>query len=150
MQAIQLLKQQHGEAKAAFQEIETAPASGRRALWGKLRRELEMHEQMEEKYLYGPVAREAQGDSTLASWESTHMHEVQEAEMLIKEIDRQDPSGDAWLATVKKLRGALEQHIRKEEQEIWPRIERVWNPARLEEAGRQMEAMKQGQTAKAH
>ena len=55
-----------------------------------------------------------------------------------------------WLATVKKLRGALEQHIRKEEQEIWPRIERVWNPARLEEAGRQMEAMKHGQAAKAH
>jgi hemerythrin-like domain-containing protein len=70
--------------------------------------------------------------------------------MLIKEIDRQDPAGDPWLATVKKLRGALEQHIRKEEQEIWPRIERVWNPARLEEAGRQMEAMKHGQAAKAH
>ena len=49
MQAIQLLKQEHGKAKAAFQEIETAPASGRSALWGKLRPELELHEQMEEK-----------------------------------------------------------------------------------------------------
>jgi iron-sulfur cluster repair protein YtfE (RIC family) len=108
-----------------------------------------MHEQMEEKCVYGPVAREAQGDPTLASWETTHMHEVREAETLIKEIDRQDPSGDQWLPTVKKLRGALEQHIRKEEQEIWPKIERVWNSARLEEAGRQMEAMKHGHTAKA-
>jgi hemerythrin-like domain-containing protein len=149
MQAIQLLKQEHGKAKAAFQEIETAPASGRSSLWGKLRPELELHEQMEEKCLYGPVAREVQGDPALASWETTHLHEVQEAEGLIKEIDRLDPAKDAWLAAVKKLRGALEQHIRKEEQDIWPKIERAWDPARLEEAGRQMEAMKQRETAHA-
>jgi hemerythrin-like domain-containing protein len=104
---------------------------------------------MEEKCLYGPVAREVQGDATLASWETTHVHEVQEAEGLIKEIDRLDPAQDAWLAAVKKLHGALEQHIRKEEQDIWPRIERVWSPARLEEAGRQMETMKQRETAQA-
>jgi hemerythrin HHE cation binding domain-containing protein len=149
MQAIQLLKQDHVKAKAAFQEIETTPASGRSSLWGKLRPELELHEQMEEKCLYGPVAREVQGDPVLASWETTHLHEVQEAEGLIKEIDRLDPAKDAWLAAVKKLRGALEQHIRKEEQDIWPKIERAWNPARLEEAGRQMEAMKQRETAHA-
>jgi len=142
MQAIQLLKQEHGKAKAAFQEIESAPASGRSAMWGKLRPELELHEQMEEKCLYGPVAREVQGDPSLASWEATHLHEVQEAEGLIKEIDRLDPAKDAWLASVKKLHGALEQHIRREEQDIWPKIERVWDSARLEEAGRQMEAMK--------
>jgi hypothetical protein len=33
MQAIQLLKPEHGKAKAAFQEIEGAPASQRRGLW---------------------------------------------------------------------------------------------------------------------
>jgi hypothetical protein len=149
MQAIQLLKQEHGKAKAAFQEIESAPASSRSAMWGKLRPELELHEQMEEKCLYGPVAREVQGDPSLASWEATHLHEVQEAEGLIKEIDRLDPAKDAWLASVKKLHGALEQHIRREEQDIWPKIERAWDSARLEEAGRQMEAMKKQETARA-
>ena len=149
MQVIQLLKQEYGKAKAAFQEIESAPASGRSAMWGKLRPELELHEQMEEKYLYGPVAREVQGDPSLASWEASHLHEVQEAEGLIKEIDRLDPAKDAWLASVKKLHGALEQHIRREEQDIWPKIERVWDSARLEEAGRQMEAMKKQETARA-
>ena len=148
MQAIQLLKQEHGKAKKAFEEIESAPALGRSALWGKLRPE-RLHQQMEEKCLYGPVAREVQGDASLASWETTHIHEVQEAEGLIKEIDRLDPAGESWLATVKKLRGALEQHIRKEEQDIWPKIERAWDSTRLEEAGRQMEAMKQRETAHA-
>ena len=50
---------------------------------------------------------------------------------------------------MKKLRGALEQHIRKEEQEIWPKIEQVWDAERLEEAGRQMAAMKHEETAAA-
>ena len=147
MQAIQFLKQEHGKAKAAFQEIEGAPAGQRRGLWMKLHPELELHEKMEEQHLYGPAAREVQVDASLAEYEAAHHREVQEAEGLIKEIDRLDPSGDAWLATVKKLRGALEQHIRQEEQEIWPKIEQAWDAARLEEAGRQMAAMKREEAA---
>ena len=142
MQAIKLLKEEHGKAKAAFQEIAAAAAPQRGALWKKLRPELELHEKMEETHLYGPVAREVQGDRSLADWESAHHHEVQEAEGLIKEIDHLQPADSKWLATVKKLHGALEQHIRKEEQEIWPKIEQLWGPSRLEEAGRKMEAMK--------
>jgi hemerythrin-like domain-containing protein len=142
MQAIKFLKEEHAKAKAAFQEIEAAAAPQRGGLWKKLRPELELHEKMEETHLYGPVARDGQGDRSLADWESAHHQEVQEAEGLIKEIDRLQPSDSKWLAAVKKLHGALEQHIRKEEQEIWPKIERVWDASRLEEAGRKMEAMK--------
>ena len=132
MQATKFLKEEHGKAKAAFQEIEAAPAPRRGALWTKLRPELELHEQMEEKHLYGPVAREVQVDRAFADWESAHHREVQEAEGSIREIDGLDADGPKWLATVKKLRGALEQHIREEEQEIWPKIEQVWDaqPAR--------------------
>jgi iron-sulfur cluster repair protein YtfE (RIC family) len=142
MHAIQFLKQEHGKAKAGFQEIESAATNTRKGLWTRLRPELELHEKMEEQCLYGPVAREAQADKTLVDWERTHEQQVQEAEGLIREIDRLDPADGAWLATVKKLHGALEQHIRKEEQDIWPKIERTWDAGRLEEAGRQMEAMK--------
>ncbi|HEY7139133.1 MAG TPA: hemerythrin domain-containing protein [Methylomirabilota bacterium] len=145
MHAIKFLKEEHGKAKAAFQGIEVAPATQRGGLWSKLRPELELHEQMEERHLYDPVSRETR-DKTLVDWESTHHHEVQEAESLIKEIDRLDASQDRWLATVKKLHGALEQHIKKEEQEFWPKIEQVWDAGRLEEAGRKMAAMKQGGT----
>ncbi len=149
MQATKLLNEEHGKAKAAFQDIEAAPAAQRGALWAKLRPELELHEKMEETHLYGPVAREVQVDRAFADWESAHHHEVQEAEGLIREIDGLDAADHEWLATVKKLRGALEQHIRTEEQEIWPRIEQVWDPSRLEEAGRQMAAMKHEETAAA-
>ena len=147
MQAIQLLKQDHGKAKAAFEEIEAAAGPQRHAMWTKLRPELVLHEKMEETYLYGPVAREAQADPTFAEWQDTHHQAVQEAERLIKEIDRLGPSDDQWLPAVKKLHSALEQHIRKEEQEIWPKIGQRWDAARLEEAGRSMEAMKNQEAA---
>jgi|SRR5215813_7960485 len=140
MQAIQLLKQEHVKAKAAFQEIETAPATQRAALWAKLRPELEKHEKKEETYLYGPAARDPQADRSLKDWETRHHREVEEAEGLIKTISHLDASDPKWLETVKKLHAALESHIREEEQEIWPKIEKAWGPARLESAGSQMAA----------
>lgn len=147
MNAIQFLKQEHVKAKGAFKEIEAAAPPQRGGLWGKLRPELEIHEKMEEQHLYGPAAREVQGDRSLAEWETKHRHEVQEAEGLIRQISGLEPSDDRWLQTVKKLRGALEHHIQEEEQDIWPKIERAWSADRLEEAGRQMEAMKHGEAA---
>jgi hemerythrin-like domain-containing protein len=147
MHAIQFLKEAHGQAKAAFQKIEGAPAHERRALWAKLHPELELHEKIEETCLYASVAREVQADRELTQWATAHHQEVQEAESLIEEINRQDPADERWLATVKKLRGALEQHIRKEEGEIWPKIERVWDAPRLEDAGRQMESVKHAETS---
>jgi hypothetical protein len=147
MNAIRFLKQQHAEAKAGFEKVESATAGQRRSFWQTLRPELELHEKLEETCLYGPVANEPQADASLKHWDETHHREVQEAEDLIRSIDRLDASTDEWLQTVKKLRGALEQHIRKEEGEIWPKIEQVWDSSRLDEAGRDMEAMKAAEAA---
>jgi hypothetical protein len=94
------------------------------------------------------VARDAQADESLRSWEATHQREVEDAEGLIRKIGELEPSDTKWLATVKKLQSALEEHIRKEEHEIWPKIMRVWDPARLEEAGRQMAAPAHGVAAR--
>jgi iron-sulfur cluster repair protein YtfE (RIC family) len=49
---------------------------------------------------------------------------------------------------VKKLRTALEEHIRQEEQEIWPKIAQAWDAARLEEAGQTMQAQTQEASAR--
>ena len=147
MHATKFLKEEHGKAKAAFQKIEAAQASQRQTLWAQLRPELELHEKMEEAHLYGPVAREVQMDRAFADWESAHRQEVGEAEGLMRKISGLDSADPQWLATVKELRTALEQHIRKEEQDIWPKIEQVWNAERLEEAGRQMVAMKHEEAA---
>jgi hypothetical protein len=78
----------------------------------------------------------------ITSWPDRHAREVHEAEQLIATINRRSPQDREWLDEVKRLHTALEGHIREEEQDIWPKVERVWNRTQLEEAGKEMEAMK--------
>jgi hypothetical protein len=49
------------EARQRFQETEAAPATEREALWAKLQPELELHEQIEERFVDDPVAQDAAG-----------------------------------------------------------------------------------------
>ena len=64
------------------------------------------------------------------------------AEELIQQIDQLDPAGAEWMARVATLQEALEDHIREEEGDIWPRIQQAWDAAKLERAGQEMESLK--------
>ena len=141
MNAIEFLKSQHKEAKAGFQKLEQASEAQRGQLWKHLSPELKLHEQMEQKCLYGPLSKDTH-DPTLASWPDRHAGEVREAEQLIAGIDRRSPGDREWLQDVKRLHSALDEHIREEEREIWPKVEKAWDGSRLEEAGQRMAAMK--------
>ncbi len=143
MDALEELRQMHVEAKAQFQKIEQAPGPERGDLWAKLQPELELHEQIEEHFVYDPVAREAgQQDEVLARWEAEHEEQVREADAVMKQIDALDPSDHAWLTQVHALRTTLEGHIQHEEDDIWPRIRQAWGQPKLDEAGRAVAAAK--------
>jgi len=76
-----------------------------------------------------------------------HQAEVDKVGGLIEEIDALRPEDEKWMAKVKAVHTSLETHIREEEGEIFPRISKVWDEARLEQAGKQMKEMK---SKKAH
>src|SRR5262245_43431062 len=144
MDAIRFLKQQHEEAKTTFGKIEQASGQQRGSLWKKLEPELKLHEQIEEAHLYGPVAEDARvQDSALREWKTRHHEEVREAEVMIAEIGGLNPPDSDWMEMVTELKEILEHHIQEEEQQIWPKIQQLWDRGKLEEAGAQMEAMKQ-------
>lgn len=143
MDAIQFLKQEHKKAKAAFGKLLEAPPAKRGALWKELQPELKAHEAIEEACLYGPLEEDGPSDPTLAEWVADgHEEEVQEVEGLIKETERLEPQDERWLTTVRKIHGALENHIRQEEGEIFPRVAEAWDQSRLAKAGDQMAEMK--------
>ncbi|HYB71111.1 MAG TPA: hemerythrin domain-containing protein [Candidatus Bathyarchaeia archaeon] len=143
MDAIQFLKHQHQEAKAAFGKLFDAAPTERGAIWKKLAPELARHEQIEDRCLYGPVARESGAtDPQLSRWVSKgHPEEVHTVEGLIQQTQGLDPKDERWLAAVLQIRTALERHIAEEEQDAFPRVGRVWDRARLEQAGEQMSEM---------
>jgi iron-sulfur cluster repair protein YtfE (RIC family) len=143
MDALEELKQMHVEAKAAFEKIEGAGPSERGGLWAKLQPELELHEQIEERFVYDPVAREAgTKDPVLARWGQEHEAQVREADAVMAKIDRLEPQDAGWLESVSALRTTLEGHIAHEEHDIWPRIRTAWGEAKLDDAGRSVAAAK--------
>jgi hemerythrin superfamily protein len=137
--ALDILKQQHLEAHAAFEDIKTAPANGRGGVWADLRPKLELHEQIEERFVYDPVAHDAGSrDPVLARWEQEHEDQVSDADALMAEIDALEPADAQWLERVGALASTLDEHIAHEENDIWPRIRAAWDEDKLIHAGRQM------------
>ena len=149
MDALEALRQMHGEAKAAFQRIEQASPDERGGLWARLRPELLAHEQIEERFVYDPVLRDRGSDPMLTNWHRRHEQEVEQANALIDEIGRLDPREARFVERVGELHRALAAHIAMEENEFWPRIRQVWGADRLEQAGRQVEAARTAATAAA-
>jgi hemerythrin HHE cation binding domain-containing protein len=143
MDAIEFLQQEHETAKRAFEKLLAAGPQERGALWRELAPALGVHEKIEEQCLYGPIARDGASDRALSEWVSDrHQDEVYEVEGLIKETESLDPHDGRWLTTVGQIRTALENHIRREEQDILPRVARMWDRTRLEEVGREMRQSK--------
>src|ERR1051326_3362828 len=143
MDALEILREMHVEAKGAFGKIQDADVGERGGLWAKLRPELVMHEQLEERFVYDPMSHDVgHSDPTLSGWHDRHHHEVEEAESMIHRIGEMDSHEDRWLTTVMELKTALEGHIHTEENEIWPRIRTMWGTDKLEDVGGKLNAAK--------
>ncbi|MEK6226344.1 MAG: hemerythrin domain-containing protein [Chloroflexota bacterium] len=144
MNAIEFLKQEHQNAKEKFQEVEQADARERGDLWKQLKPELKIHEHIEDEFLYGPLSKEPKAKGTpLADFQKQQDEDVAELEQEIGKLERLDPKSSDWLTQLKKIRSALEDHIMEEESQILPAIPRVWDEAKLDQAGRGMAEEKQ-------
>ncbi|HZQ37368.1 MAG TPA: hemerythrin domain-containing protein, partial [Dehalococcoidia bacterium] len=102
-----------------------------------------VHEEMEERYLYDPLKEELGRGTELGDWEPQHEHEIEEVNALIAQADDLSPSDSRWLPQIRQIRDTLARHIDEEETMIFPRIQQVWDRGRLEQAGQQMQQMKQ-------
>lgn len=142
--AIDLLMQMHREAKQQFTQILGA-ADGQQAarIWAQLQPVLKVHEEMEEKYLYDPLKAQQGSGSELGNWEPEHEREVDHVEELIARTKGMEAGAAAWRDQIRTISDTLAEHIAEEEGTIFPRIRQVWDENRLQQAGRQMQQMKQ-------
>jgi hypothetical protein len=139
--AIEILHQMHEEAKATFQKLEQCDPKERQHIWHELQPTLVFHEDVEEQFLYHPIAIEiGERDDVLRDWELKHGHQVQEAESKISSLNFMDITGNEWLDLLRQLKSALGEHIQLEEGEIWPRIQRIWGDDKLTHAGEGIQA----------
>jgi hypothetical protein len=141
--ALDVLREMHVAAKSAFQDIEGAAPDKRSPLWAKLKLELKLHEQIEERFIYKPMSEDINAPiGALAGWDAQHEAQVSEAESMMNRIDEMEASQPAWLDAVKQLKSTLEQHIEQEETKIRPEIQRQWGEDKLSQRHMAVEAAK--------
>lgn len=120
-----VLSEQHGEASALLKRVKNDPDK-RRELWPKIRQELLSHEKAELREVY-PVLRAFDGCRELAD-----RHDAQ-AGRLSAQIDRMhamEISTETWGDELDNLIRMLKDHIREEEEEIFPAAQDVLGPER--------------------
>ncbi|HEX3775147.1 MAG TPA: hemerythrin domain-containing protein [Polyangiaceae bacterium] len=142
MKATDLLKQQHRAVEALFAKIE----AGEPSALSDLASALAAHMTIEHKLFY-PAALEVDEELVLESFEE---HSV--AEYALKRALADDPEDDSFDARVTVLKELIEHHVKEEEGDLFPQVEKAMSKDELEALGEKMEkrfddALKRGYAA---
>jgi len=141
MDAIKLLKQDHSNVKALFQQYEEMgdrAFAGKKKLADRICLELTKHAVIEEEIFY-PALREASKEIEDQLDEASVEHASLKA--LIWQIGQMDPHDELYDAKVKVLGEYVNHHVKEEEGELFPQARQ--SGMDLATLGREMEARKE-------
>src|SRR6185312_1664491 len=119
--AFELLEQDHREVEEWFAEFDELNEDDdqKAKLAGKICLALKVHAQMEEEIFY-PQARETTKDNDLID-EAVVEHAT--VKNLIAEIESMEVGEDLYDAKIRVLGEMVKQHIKEEEEELFPELE---------------------------
>lgn len=87
-------------------------SKGRKEMWEKLKHELQIHADAEERHFYSPLI-----DNDMMQQHARHgIAEHHEMDELIEKIDETDMDSPAWLTYANQLCEKVEHHLEDEEQ----------------------------------
>jgi len=140
MNAIQLLRSMHAETKVSFKVVlgTEDPALADQA-WRALQPSLELHETLEDEFLYLPLQAEMDPGTPLGDWTFQHDADVAVVKELVAASNQLEAGSPDWRMCVGRVMDTLNKHVTDEEGQIFGRIEQVWDAARLDHAGEQMQ-----------
>jgi hypothetical protein len=140
MNALQLLRTMHADTKVRFKLIlGTDDPNNAAQQWAELQPLLTLHELLEDEYLYAPVFKEMGPGTPLGDWEFQHESDVAIVEQLVEAAKELTPATPEWRMAIARIVDALTKHVSDEEGQIFGSIEQMWGPARLDQAGQQMQ-----------
>jgi hypothetical protein len=141
MDAIKLLKEDHDRFKELLKEGEETSdraVATRAKLFETLKRELQIHERMEEEVLYPALKKHSKAkDIVLEGYEEHHL-----ADLIVGELDETDTSDERWAAKWKVLKESLEHHIEEEEGEMFKKAKDIFDKDELEAMAIRMEEIR--------
>lgn len=140
MNAITMLKHQHREVEALFNQMHKArTGSARRAVFERIADALAVHSAIEERHFY-PSVKERSTEVILLESLEEHLA----IKRVIADLLRLDASNGTFPAKVKVLEDEVLRHVEEEEGTLFPRVEQMFDDEALESLG---EAMEETQTA---
>jgi hemerythrin superfamily protein len=140
MKVTVLLRNDHEAVKAMFNRF-NKPSGARtqngKNLFEEIRREILIHSQMETEIFYPALS--ATASSRAESLVSEAEHEHQAIEKLLYELGGMNGSEKNFETKMTQLMELVNQHIEKEEEEIFDEARKTLPEYRLEELGLEME-----------
>jgi len=134
--AIELLKMQHEEAKKLFEQIEAAEDEKKEDLFEQLADALAVHATIEEKHFY-PATKNARTEELLQEAVEEHLG----VKRLIADLLEMSPEDAQFDAKVKVLREQVEHHVEEEEGELFPKVRKMFKEDELDDLGVVMQDM---------
>jgi iron-sulfur cluster repair protein YtfE (RIC family) len=142
---IEALCEDHNEVRDLFRRVETATGTRKKELFEQLVGEIIRHEVAEEEILR-PISQRDAGKAIAQA----RMKEEGEAEGVLKEMERLDPSSSEFDKLFAKLRTAVERHAEAEETKEFPRIAKKESPEQLHRMGQAYEFAKRMAPTRPH
>ena len=134
MNAIELLKTQHEEAKSLFRKFEKAEEEEKQELFEQIADALAVHAAIEEKHFY-PATKNARTEELLQEAVEEHLG----VKRLIADLLEMTPDDAQFDAKVTVLKEQVEHHIEEEEGELFPKVKKMFKEEELEDLGTLME-----------
>jgi hemerythrin superfamily protein len=150
MDAIALLQRDHKEVEQLFKQFEKLTDRAQKSkqkIVQKVIRELAIHSAIEEMLFY-PAVRTAAlkatqrtlkeaADSILESLEEHHI-----VKWTLSELEKMKPEDERFDAKVEVLMESVRHHVEEEQEELFPKVRRLFDADFLEELGERMEKAK--------
>jgi hemerythrin superfamily protein len=140
MNAIELLKADHKKVEELFKEVEASDEEKYPALFEQIKKELDTHAHIEEVIFYPKL--DAEGSKELVDVEREGIEEHRQAKMFLKEISALSDDSEKMEPKLKVLMEDIRHHVKEEEGEMFPLVEKEFEAEVLEELGAEMEAEK--------
>jgi hemerythrin superfamily protein len=135
MNAVKMLRQQHKEIEKLFEDFEIANSPrGRRQVFEKIADALAVHAAIEERHFY-PAVKEEQTEDILLQSVEEHL----EIKRIIADLLAMEAEDEDFGDKVKVLQEEVDHHVEEEQDELFPKVEKLLDVETLEAIGEAME-----------
>jgi hemerythrin superfamily protein len=136
MNALELLESQHREVEEIIAQVQaTGDSDAKTRAFEKLADSLAIHASIEEHQFYPAVKAKGPTELVLESVEE-HLG----IKRMIADLMKIDASDDTFDAKVKVLKDMVLMHIKEEETQLFPQVQKLFDDDQLDELGEGMES----------